>query len=514
MVRTNRRTASAVLAAATALATLLPTAASAQLAPAGDPSEAAAGYLAGALVDGERIETTFDGQTYPDAGLTADVVLALAGTQLAGERIDAATAWLRSQAPAYTGTATGDVYAGSLAKLLIVADATETSTLIEGLDLVTELEATEDADGRYRDTSAFGDFSNVITQSLAVIALERVADTAPSLDAVGYLAAQTCDDGGFPEQLDAETCESDVDATAFAVQALDSVGRTTSAASATAWLLDQQDVDGGLGGAGTGPNANSTGLAAVAFALTGEETAASDARTFLTSLQQDCTSDTPGGFHYTATEAGDVIRATAQALPGLSSVGLAEVSAATAATATPELTCPTKFDDVDYPTTVHAESILVLTDRGVVSGFGDGTFGPDRSVTRGQFATWFVATAQIEPGGEHDFDDVDGSVHEDAIAALAATDTITGYADGSFRPGAPVTRAHAAAIVTRWLGLAPVEQDAFDDIADSTHRLEINAAAAEGIVAGREGSYSPQSPLHRDQATSLLLTGLTAPTDG
>ncbi|MEX2550610.1 MAG: S-layer homology domain-containing protein [Nitriliruptoraceae bacterium] len=505
MVRIYRRSASAVLASALLLATLVPGVALAQTTPE-EAVPAAAGHLAEALVDGERIETTFDGVTYPDQGLTADVLLALAGSGVAADHIEAATDWLDSQAGAYTGTASGAVYAGAVSKLLIVTSATGRAPTMGDIDLVATLASTEDGDGRFSDDSEFGDFSNVITQSLGVIGLVRAADAAPSTAAVDYLAGQACADGGFPAQLDPETCSSDVDATGFAVQALLAAGEDVVAGDAVQWLLDEQASDGGLGNPDAGPNANSTGLAAVAFSVAGEEAAASDARTFLVGLQEDCTGVAPGGIRFSAGDAGDVTRATAQALPGLTGVGLLEVTADGAVDEIAGLDCPTRFPDVDYPTTVHAEGILELTRREVVQGRADGTFGPDASISRGQFASWFAGVTGLEPVAETSFTDIDGSVHAGAIAALEDAEAISGYGDGTFRPSAPVTRGHAASILANWLGLDPVEDDAFVDIADSTHRTSISAAAEADLVQGRDGRYEPGAALQRDQAASLLFS--------
>jgi hypothetical protein len=91
---TPRRT-SAALVVPTTLALLAPTAAVAEPTTTEDPIEAAAGWLADQLADGERIEVTFDfgdgPQTFPDQGLTADVVFALSAAGVAASNIEAAT---------------------------------------------------------------------------------------------------------------------------------------------------------------------------------------------------------------------------------------------------------------------------------------------------------------------------------------------------------------------------------------------------------------------------------------
>jgi LPXTG-motif cell wall-anchored protein len=343
--RPTRRAASAVLAVTTSLALSAPAALAAPT-TTDDPVAAAAGWLASQLVEGERVETTFGDDTYPDQGLTADTVFALAGAGVAADAITAATDWLETQLDAYTGTGE-EVYAGATAKLALVAVTTgRPATSFGGQDLVARLEGRDDG-GRYRDASEWGDFSNTITQSLGVLALHRVDGAAPSDAAVGYLAAQACDDGGFPEALevDAAACTSNVDATGFAVQALLPFASTDPAAAdaagaAVTWLLGQQGDDGSFGGPDSPANANSTGLAAAALAAAGEDAAVTAARGFLVGLQEGCGDAEPGSIPFDASDPGDVTRATAQAVLGLVDDGLATVSAAGATADVPVLDCP------------------------------------------------------------------------------------------------------------------------------------------------------------------------------
>jgi hypothetical protein len=337
VIRWTRRTASAVLAVAT-LALLAPTSAALAAPVTDDPVEAAAGWLATQLVDDERIETTFDGATYPDQGLTADTVFALAGAGVAAGEIEDTTDWLEEQTGTYTGTENDEVYAGAVAKLLIVADVTGRDTVFGGEDLVALLEGRQDEEGRFRDDSPWGDFSNTITQSLALIALQRVDGVSPSEEAVTYLGGQACDDGSFPEVLDPGTCSGAVDATAFAIQAASAVGATGVVEAAGAWLVDEQAGDGSFDG-DSPANANSTGLAAAALEVAGETVAAGEARDFVLSLQEGCDAAEPGSLRFTADDPGDRTRATAQALPGLTATSLVTVSADGAGSEVPVLDC-------------------------------------------------------------------------------------------------------------------------------------------------------------------------------
>jgi hypothetical protein len=346
LVRWTQRAASAVLVVTTSA--LGAPAAMAAPTTTDDPVAAAAGWLATQLVDGERIETAFGGDLYPDHGLTADVVFALAGVGVAADGIAAATDWLEEQVDAYTGEAWGDVYAGSVGKLLVVAATTgRDASDFGGTDLVALLEDREQGSGRYSDRTE-GDWSNVITQSLAVLGLHRTPGAAPSSEAISYLATQACEDGGFPSELEPATCTSDVDATGFAVQALlplsgGDADLTTTVADAVAWLVAEQATDGSFGGPESPANANSTASAASALAAAGEDAAVADARRFLLSLQAGCGDEEVGAISFDASDPGDRTRASAQAVLGLVDVNLATVVATGASTDVPLLGCE---DDV------------------------------------------------------------------------------------------------------------------------------------------------------------------------
>jgi hypothetical protein len=350
LVRWTRRTASAVLAVVTTLALTAPAAIAAPT-TTDDPVQAAAGWLASQLVDGERMENDWGA----DAGLTADVVIALSAAGVGSQEIAEATDWLEGQARSYIGVGDGDAWAGAMGKLLVVAATTgRDAEDFGGVDLVAELEARQQEDGRYTDESSFGDFSSVISQSLGVLGLHRTATASPSDDAIAFLAAQRCGDGGFPAELDREpgACTSNVDATGFAIQALlplaDDPTIDETVTEAVAWLLDEQEEDGSFGGPDSAANSNSTGLAAAALAAAGEAEATERARRFLVGLQATCEDEEPGSIRFDAADSGDRDRATPQAVLGLTEAGLADVTAAGASADVPAFDC-SEPDPVSEP---------------------------------------------------------------------------------------------------------------------------------------------------------------------
>ncbi|GIJ79957.1 Prenyltransferase and squalene oxidase repeat-containing protein [Micromonospora phaseoli] len=308
--------------------------------------DAAAGWLARQLVDGERFETVFDGVAYPDQGLTLDAVLAFAAAGVADDFGASALAWVTRPdvRDGYVGDGTTEAYAGATAKLaLAVAVRGGDPADVGGVDLISRLRSLQSPDGRFTDRSAWGDYSNAFSQSFAILALDRTAQGVPA-GAAGWLAGTRCPDGGYPLLPAQPVCVSDVDATAVVVQALRAAGRAGAAAAGLRWLVSVQRADGGFASPDGVANANSTGLAAQALRAGGRPLAWARARVFLGGLQVGCGGsaadrgavDFDGGAFDPATAP----RATAQAVLGLTGLGYAELSSVGATPTAPVPGCP------------------------------------------------------------------------------------------------------------------------------------------------------------------------------
>ena len=334
-----------------ALVPLAGTASAAPAAPAAPrtllPDDAAAGWLARQLVDGDHLETSFGGVGYPDQGLTIDAVFAFAAAKVADDAAARATAWLArpENVTAYIGDGGEEAYSGPTAKLLLAAQVRRADPRsFGGVDLPARLRSLLTPSGRFTDRSAFGDFSNAFGQSYAILALNRTAAKAPA-SASAYLAGQQCADGGVPITFELTPCVGDVDATALAVQALRSAGRGTAAHRGVAWLASKQQPGGGLAaGDGTGtPNANSTGVAGQAFADARRVLPALKAGLYLAKLQVRCAGAVAdrGAIPFDATGAdpATTARATAQGVLGLTGVGLSRLTAAGSRPGAPVLAC-------------------------------------------------------------------------------------------------------------------------------------------------------------------------------
>ena len=114
------------------------------------------------------------------------------------------------------------------------------------------------------------------------------------------------------------------------------------------------------------------------------------------------------------------------------------------------------FDD--DATSGHQGDINILAENGIAFGYGNRMFGPDDPVTRGQMASFLVrALDSLVPATTDWFDDDDGSIHEADINVIAHNGVTVGYADGTYRPAAFISRAEMATMLTRALGLTPIQ---------------------------------------------------------
>lgn len=118
----------------------------------------------------------------------------------------------------------------------------------------------------------------------------------------------------------------------------------------------------------------------------------------------------------------------------------------------------------DYPITItpfadvaengwYTRAVKIMASLGVVSGMGDGTFQPNRAITRAEFVSMAVKFLESpQASGQAAFPDVSAEQwFYSAVQAAAQEGWIHGYEDGTFRPEQSITRAEVASIVNHML---------------------------------------------------------------
>lgn len=155
--------------------------------------------------------------------------------------------------------------------------------------------------------------------------------------------------------------------------------------------------------------------------------------------------------------------------------------------------------------------VLKLVSLGVVHGFEDGTYKPEGSVTRAQFAKLLVEAVGLTPGASQhlDFTDAVPDWAAGYVATAVQAGLVTGYDDGTFRADDLITREAMAVMVARALGMQPSGKtnSSFIDSAEISDwaRDAVALATREEVIRGFEdGTFRPQATTTRGEAATLV----------
>lgn len=179
---------------------------------------------------------------------------------------------------------------------------------------------------------------------------------------------------------------------------------------------------------------------------------------------------------------------------------------------------------IDQARTAPVSQVLSDTDKhwskpnidlfvklGFITGYQDGTFRPDASITRGEFTAIIakVFNLEVQPGRAALKDVKDTHWAKSMIEAAVSNGIIRGYTDGTFRPNQAISRAEMIAIIGRIVDLNAVEKNqtiSYNDVSGSWNADEIQAAAASGIIEGRDaGTFAPAESSTRAEALTIIL---------
>lgn len=109
--------------------------------------------------------------------------------------------------------------------------------------------------------------------------------------------------------------------------------------------------------------------------------------------------------------------------------------------------------------------ISTLTKLGILEGYPDGTFGPDDTITRAEFATVCARFSQRTSSEKTELKDIKKHWARDKIIICEDNNWIIGYEDQTFRPENDITRAEAVTIVNRMLHRLPEQvSDLLEDM--------------------------------------------------
>ena len=171
-----------------------------------------------------------------------------------------------------------------------------------------------------------------------------------------------------------------------------------------------------------------------------------------------------------------------------------------------------------HPTDYFYTPALMLACSNVVSGYADGTFRPSANTTRSQLAKMVVGAARLPTnttGGPHFSDVAPGSTFYEVIETAFNAGILSGYSDGTFHPSANVTRGQIAKIV---VGAAHWDPDTtggphFSDVPSSNvFYTFIETMYNHGAISGyADGTFRPGASATRGQIAKILYGGFLGP---
>lgn len=155
------------------------------------------------------------------------------------------------------------------------------------------------------------------------------------------------------------------------------------------------------------------------------------------------------------------------------------------------------------------EAIETLAGAGIVQGVDGTRFEPGRAATRAEFVCLVVRALKLEGSGGERFSDVNGNEwFAKEVASAAKAGVVRGFSDNSFRPNRLVSREEAAVMLDRALKLSGVGAElSFKDRGSisSWARESVARVAAQGIVKGyQDGSFRPGTAVNRAQAAVMI----------
>ncbi len=178
-------------------------------------------------------------------------------------------------------------------------------------------------------------------------------------------------------------------------------------------------------------------------------------------------------------------------------------------TATPS---PSSSPAPDYPSDTAGhwakDNITYVYDHKLMNGYADGTFRPGASITRAEFSTVMARFLGLEPDeSASQFTDCEGHWARGYIGVLAEKGIVTGMSDTAFSPDTTVTREQIAVILSRAFALTDKSADKYvDDASISSWAYDgVYAVRAAGYMLGDAvGCFQPRQSATRAEVATII----------
>ena len=180
-----------------------------------------------------------------------------------------------------------------------------------------------------------------------------------------------------------------------------------------------------------------------------------------------------------------------------------------------------KFSDVEAGSVTEA-SVVTLSDKGIISGYPDGTFKPDGAITRAEFAAVITRFKGIADSASADavtgFADLDADAGSawarPYVKAAVDAGIINGFNDGTFRAGESVTYEQAIKMLICALGMQGLAEQEYTNLEMSGEAVTWSSGyisvATENDITHNAVAKDVTSPATRGVVAILTANALTA----
>ncbi len=169
----------------------------------------------------------------------------------------------------------------------------------------------------------------------------------------------------------------------------------------------------------------------------------------------------------------------------------------------------TTLSFTDTATHWASGAINKLVGLGAVTGYADGTFKPDKTISRAEFAVMLAKALKLAPGESKVFGDTASHWAKDAIASVAEAGLVSGFSGGRFGPDDPITREQMAVMISNAARLKGTGTKlAFADSAQISSWASdaVNIAVQGGLMTGyQDHTFRPQALSTRAEAVTVIV---------
>lgn len=168
----------------------------------------------------------------------------------------------------------------------------------------------------------------------------------------------------------------------------------------------------------------------------------------------------------------------------------------------------------------YSEAVEIATSNGIINGYPDGTFKPNNPITRAEASAIISNSNNLNQEDNlkkldnvKEFNDISKNHwYYNSVMLCRLFDIISGYPDGSFRPGNNITRAEAFVMIYKSIKQKDAEDGKLDDVPDDPNDPADPAGSddSQPSTPGSKGAGSkPGGNASQDEKVDVHLTGFS-----